>query len=230
MFKKNWFLFLLACLPLFGIAQSEEATTKSGKKVILYPDGTWKYAEEVKTDTREVKEVKLKPEEKKKEKEEVKKTVSPVTTAAPECANEVDMSDDSRTGMRTWRTRNMIIVSEPGGTKEIGLLIQKNSKGILTVFFRPVGAGDCIGEGNKINIVFMDGSKLELTHDNPMNCRGESAANFGGNWGRKKQVEELRSKTIKSIKVWTQQGSVMQTLSAENAEQFRKMFSCLAGQ
>ncbi len=231
MFKNFLLLLFLAGNPALLFSQTVEATTQSGKKVILFPDGTWKYAADIKPEAKE-KEVKVKPEEKKEEKKktEPKKPVAGIPVSVPDCADEVELNEDSKTGIRTWRSRSMIVVAEPGGKKEIGILFQKNSKGILTVFLRPVGAGECIGEGNKINIVFGDGSKLELTHDGFANCRGEAAANFGSNWGRKKQLEELKTKKIKSIRVWTQQGSVQQTLTDENAEQFLKMFNCLSGQ
>ena len=40
--------FIICFADKFLFAQTQEATTNSGKKVILYADGTWKYAEEIK--------------------------------------------------------------------------------------------------------------------------------------------------------------------------------------
>ncbi|MBU3714805.1 MAG: hypothetical protein FGM46_07635, partial [Ferruginibacter sp.] len=43
---KNFFILYISLLliPIYSIAQ-QEATSKNGKKVILYEDGTWKYAD-----------------------------------------------------------------------------------------------------------------------------------------------------------------------------------------
>ena len=46
--KKTLCLLTLIFLGLTVWCQTEEATTRSGRKVILYSDGTWKYAEEKK--------------------------------------------------------------------------------------------------------------------------------------------------------------------------------------
>lgn len=215
--NKLFILVIVALLPHFvSKAQTEEATTKSGKKVILYQDGTWKYADET---------VK-RPEEKTKEPVKEKKAVITTTGVSADCEAMLEITDDSKTGLRITKTKNMIIVAETGGNNQLGIVVQKNSKGIITLGLRPVGAGECIEEGNKVNIVFTDGSKTELAHDGFANCNGESSVSFGGSFGKKKQFDQLRSKKIKTIKVWTRQGSVQQNLSDENQATLLKLLNC----
>lgn len=219
----NRVIILLVCLfaGFTAGAQTIEATTATGKKVILSPDGTWKYAGDEKQKPGE------KPEEPKKE----KKTPTPVTGTMPaDCEELLEVTDDTRTGLRITRSKSRMIADETGGKTQLGIAVQKNSKQIITLLLYPIGSGNCIGEGNKVDIEFTDGSKMELSHDGFANCNGESSINFGGNYGKKKQLELLKTKKIKKIKAWTQQGSVQQTLPADIQEKLLKLFNCLAYQ
>lgn len=204
-------------------AQTQEATTKSGKKVVLYADGTWKYADE----TKPVEQIPASAEKN----EKPKKVVKPAeikTTAVPEnCEEFFETIEEKKSGVTTVRTKNMIIVAEENSSKEIDILLSKNSKGIITLTVKPVGAGNCIGDGNKVNIVYEDGSKTELNHDGFPNCNGEITISFGANYGKKKQLEELSSKKIKLIKAWTQKGTVQEIFSVQNQDDFLKAINCL---
>ncbi len=221
--KKVLLLIFLFAAKTAIWGQSEEATTKSGKKVILYANGTWTYAEGAKTEN------KTKPEEKKEEKKkEADKKPQPETPVMTgDCSDRFETIEDQRTGIRTTRTKNMIIVASEKDTKEIDITLQKGARGVIRISLRPVGAGECIAEGNKIDIEFSDGSKLELSNDETTNCRGEATVNLGGNYGRKKQLEEISTKKIKTMKVWTQLGSVQKEFSEENREQFYQAINCL---
>lgn len=200
-------------------AQTEEATTKSGKKVILFADGTWKYADDMKP--AETKPAPDKPKQSIKEKQDNR-------TAIPEgCDDIFDISEEKKSGLTTISTKNMIIVAEDNSGKEIDILLQRNSKGIITIIIKPIGAGDCIGEGNMVSFSFENGSKTDLSHDGSPNCKNEITISLGGSFGKKKQLEELAAKKVKSIKAWTQKGIVQQTLSAENQEQFMRAINCL---
>jgi len=215
--NRIFILISLALLSYFNLtAQTEEATTKSGKKVILYQDGTWKYAGETVKDAGEPVKDPVK----------VKKPVTTPPGIPADCEALLETYDDTRSGLRITRTLNMLILSETGSNQQIGISMEKNSKGIILLKLRPVGAGDCIGDGNKVNIVFTDGSKTELAHDGFPNCNGESVISFGGSYGKKKQLEQLKTKKIKSIKVWTQQGSVQEILSNDNQQKLARTFNC----
>lgn len=221
---KTIILFLLFVFAdKFLFAQTQEATTNSGKKVILYADGTWKYAEEIKPSVPGV------PAAEKSEKpKKAEKPVEAKVTDLPENCEEYFETVEEKKSKNTYiRTKNMIIVAEESSNKEIDILLSKNSKEIITLTVKPVGAGDCIGEGTKVNIVFEDGSKIELNHDGFSNCNREITISFGANYGKKKQLGELTSKKIKSIKAWTQNGAVQETFSAQNKEEFFKVINCL---
>lgn len=218
---RRTYILMLAFFTCFvSAAQTEEATTKSGKKVILYPDGRWKYADDAAN----------KPAEAVKEpvKEKEKKTVTQATNILPtDCDGSLEIIDDNRSGFRITRTKNRMIAENNGDKGQLGISLQKNSKGIITLYLYPVGAGSCIGEGNRVNIEFTDGSKTEFGHDAFANCSGEAAVNFGGSFGKKKQLELLKTKKVKKIKIWTQEGSVQQQLPPDIQENLQKIFICL---
>jgi len=211
---KKYLWILLMFIAIKGWSQAEEATTSSGRKVILYSNGTWKYAEEKKIEPGK----KVEPEK--------KNTVETIAITG-DCADNLELIEDPRTRVLTTRGKNMIIIAEKDNTKEINISMQRGAKDVISIVFHPVGAGQCIAESNKINIAFTDGSKMDLSNEYT-NCKGEATANFGGSYGRKKPLSDLRSKKIKSIRVWTSDGSVQQTLSAANQDDFLQMLNCLS--
>src|SRR5690349_15913680 len=98
---KKILLFTLVIFFCTGAwSQTEEATTRSGKRVILYTDGTWKYAE---PDTK-------KQEGKKKEPE--KKSVPVPVAVTGDCAENIEVVEDARTRVLTTRGKKLIIIAE----------------------------------------------------------------------------------------------------------------------
>jgi len=211
------FMFLLICLKVS--AQTEEATTQSGKKVILYSNGTWKYAT---TDP------KVSEKDGKKKEPEKKSSPEPIALSG-DCSENLENIEDTRTRIVTTRTKNLIIIAEKNDRKEITISMQRGAKDVISIVFHPVGAGQCVGEGNNIIIFFTDGSRLDLINDFT-NCKGESTASLGGNYGRKKALSDLQSKKIKSIKIFTEEGFVLQNLSSANQEEFQQILNCLSKQ
>jgi hypothetical protein len=52
MYKIILTVIVLFLIQSVSFGQTEEATTQSGKKVLLYADGTWKYADDTKPVTK----------------------------------------------------------------------------------------------------------------------------------------------------------------------------------
>ena len=192
-------LFAIIAAISFSFGQSEEATTKSGKKVILNSDGTWKYAEE-------------------------KKTAIPNNS---DCSNFIETTEDKMTGKKSTAAKSTIVVSTDGGKKGFGILLLQSSTGGLILSIQAVGAGSCVDEGNKINILFADGSKLELASEGKFNCKGNATVYFGGIFGKKRQLEELRTKKIQTMRVWTSDGYVEKDFTEDNSNEFMQTANCL---
>ena len=212
-------MILILLFPVIVFSQTEEATTESGKKVILYADGTWKLKPSSVNDP--AVEIKTKP----KKQEKVKNEVLPVTLDG-DCANLFESIKDKNNTV-IIRTKSFLIVTRPEDRSEVDISMQKGAKGIITISFRTGTGSECIGEGNRITIVFADDSKMEVSNDGPANCRGESVVYFSGPYGKKKQLQELKEKKIRSVKIWTQQSSVTQEFSGDNQEEFKKLVNCI---
>ena len=133
-----------------------EATTKEGKKVILNSDGTWKYSE-----TTEAKE----------------------TKTSFECSDLIANETDKVTGKTTRGTKESIVVSKDG-KNGFGFYIFEGTNSII-LSAKVVGGGACIDDTDKMNILFRDGTRLELVNNTKFNCDGDFTLYFGGVFGKK---------------------------------------------
>lgn len=212
--SKNIFFLFFFLFPFLVSAQTEEATTDSGKKVILYPDGTWKIKPVTNSGINE-------------EKKDSRKNTNPLPVDLNGDCGEVFETIKDKNNTVIVRTKNFLVVTRPEDKTELDISIQKGAKGIITLSLRSGLGSECIGEGNRISIFFTDDTKLELNNEGATNCRGEAIAYFSGPYGKKKQLEELRVKKIKSVKIWTQQGSFTQFFSSENQDELIRLINCI---
>ncbi len=192
------FTVLISMTSSFG--QTQEATTADGKKVILNSDGSWKYAE-------------------------VKKNTTKVNSS--DCSNWIATETDKVSGNTSTAAKHTLFVSTDGGKKGFGIFMMQTSKGELILVIQAVGAGSCIDEGSKINILFTDGSRLELLSEGDFNCKGDATVYFGGVFGKKTQLEELKTKKIQTMRVWTNDGYVEKDFTTDNQEEFLNVINCL---
>ena len=187
-------LLLLFCVTTFG---QIEATTKEGKKVILNPDGTWKY-DETKYESK----------------------------TSFECVDLITNSTDKVTGKVTRGSKESLIVSKDG-KNGFGFYLFEGSNSIV-VSATVVGAGGCIDDTDKMNILFRDGTRLELINNTKFNCDGNFTLYFGGVFGKKKELEQLRTKEIETMRIWTSKSYVEEDFTPENSKAFMKSLDCLA--
>ena len=192
-------LLLVSCFAVF--AQSEEATTKSGKKVILNPDGTWKQAEIIVTESK---------------------------ASDSECSKYIEeiIDNEKVIGKNTFSAKNKVVISNDNGQTGFGIFLTKVSGKTLVMQIH-VGSGACINENGKIDILLVDGSKLALRNIGRLDCKGMASVYFGGSFGKTDQLEELGLKKIKSMKVWTTRGFVEVDFTQQNADDFFNTINCL---
>jgi hypothetical protein len=185
----------------FAFGQTQKATTENGKKVILNEDGTWKYADTVK---------------------------SASTNLDPnDCSNWIKTEEDKVSGKSYTTMKEYLVVSKDGGKKGFGISLMLSGKGSIILSIKAVGAGSCIDRGAKINILFTDGSRLELSTDGDFNCKGNATIYFGNVFGKKKQLAELQTKKIDVMRVWTSDSYIEEKFEDEQAEQFKNSLNCL---
>lgn len=190
-------LLMLRIFLLPASAQIE-ATTNVGKKVLLKNDGTWEY--------------KSQPTEQNH-------------AINMDCSDLVSTELDKVTGKSNTGAKEMIVMSEDGGKSGIGLYILKTEKSII-YSFKVVGSG-CIDDKEKMNVLFRDGTRLEIFNDGDFNCEGKFTLYFGGIFGKKKELEIFRTKEIETIRIWTSRSHVQKNLTAEQSMQIMKTTDCL---
>ena len=190
---------MVLAVSTFSLFAQTEATTKDGKKVILNDDGTWKY------DTTVV----------------VEKTVN------LECSELISTETDKMTGKSSTAAKKTLIISDDGGKNGFGIFLMNSSSGSIIFSIQAVGAGSCIDDDNKMNILFRDGTRLELVNNGKFNCKAKFTLYFGGSFGKKKQLEMLRTKEIETMRIWTSKSYVEKDFTSEQSKQLMKTVDCL---
>jgi len=199
--KKIIFTISILAFTVLSTFAQTEATTNDGKKVILNDDGTWKYVETI------------------VEKQE------PVNSS--DCSNYISTEVDKVTGKSTVAAKEMLIVSKDGGKNGFGFYIMKSDRGSIIFSIQAVGAGSCIDDDNKMNVLFRDGTRIELINDGKFNCDAKYTQYFGGVFGKKKELEMFRTKEVETIRIWTSKGYVEEDFTSEQSKQLLHTVDCL---
>ena len=199
--KKTIFTISILVFTVLSTFAQTEATTNDGKKVILNDDGTWKYVETI------------------IEKQE------PVNSS--DCSNYISTEVDKVTGESIVGAKEMLIVSKDGGKNGFGFYILKTDRGSIIFSIQAVGAGNCIDDDDKMNVLFRDGTRIELVNDADFNCDAKYTQYFGGVFGRKKELEMFRTKEVETIRIWTSDGYVEEDFNSEQSKQLLHTVDCL---
>lgn len=194
-------LLMVLMTMTFAFGQTQKATTENGKKVILNTDGTWKYADTVKT---------------------VQTNLDP-----NDCSNWIKTEEDKVSGKSYTNMKDYLVISQDGGKKGFRINLMLSSSNSIIFSIKAAGAGGCIDKGAKINILFTDGTRMELASDGDFNCKGNATVYFGGVFGKKSQLNELKVKKIETMRVWKSDSYVEQEFDADQAEQFKNALNCL---
>ncbi len=189
---------LILTITSFSVFAQTEATTNDGKKVILNEDGTWKYSEVT------IAETKL----------------------SLECSDLISTKTDKMTGKSSTSSTETLIISDDGGKNGFGIYFMDLS-GTIVFSIQAVGAGSCIDDDNKMNVLFRDGTRLELINNAKFNCDAKFTLYFGGSFGKKKELEIFRTKEIETMRIWTSKSYVEKDFSSDQSKQFMKTIDCL---
>lgn len=176
------------------------ATTEKGEKVILKENGTWEYIETIENKASDL---------------------------SVECSDLIITEEDKMTGKSSTGAKNTLIISDDGGKNGLGIYALNGSKSTI-IIIQAVGAGSCIDDDNKLNILFRDGSRLELFNDAKFNCDAKMTLYFGGIFGKKKQLKELTSKEVETMRVWTSKSYVEKDFSSDQSKQLMQTLKCLS--
>lgn len=142
-----------------------------------------------------------------------------------DCSKWIKTKIDKVTGDTFTSAKDFLLVG--GWEKGIDIYMQKIFKRDLILYIHVLEEISCIEVGEKINILFTDGSRLELANEGEFNCDGKATVYFGDNFGKKKQLEELKTKKIQTMRVGTSDGYVEKDFTKDNQEEFYHVINCL---
>jgi hypothetical protein len=179
------------------------AETSEGDKVELNKDGTWDFV-----------------------KEEPTNSVASPPVESIECSDVISTTEDEMTGKKTTAMKETLIISENGGKSGLGLYLMKSNKSII-LSGKAVGAGSCIDDDDKMNILFRDGTRVEIANNGDFNCKASFTVYFGGVFGNKKNLELLKEKEIEKMRIWTSDGFVEKEFSQQQSKELLTAFNCL---
>jgi hypothetical protein len=198
--KKIFLTIVLGIFSIISLYSQTQATTNDGKKVILNDDGTWKFSEETKSQTVEIDN--------------------------SDCSKYILTDVDKVTGKSSTAAKDMLVISQDGGKNGFGIYLLKGSNSII-LSIKAVGAGNCIDDDNKMNILFRDGTRLELVNDSKFNCDAKYTQYFGGVFGKKKELEMFKTKEIETMRIWTSESYVQENFTPEQSKEFMNTINCL---
>ena len=120
----------------------------------------------------------------------------------------------------------MLIVSKDGGKKGFRIFITKFGRGRIMFSIKALGAGGCIDDDDKMNVLFRDGTRIALTNDGDFNCDGDYTQYFGGAFQKKKELEMFRTKEIETIRISTSDSYVEEDFSSDQSIELMKTVDC----
>lgn len=141
-----------------------------------------------------------------------------------DCADLIKIESDKVTG-KTTRYFSLVVSQDQKNGFALNVIEFQKSNTLLLI--TAVGAGSCIDDDDKANILFSDGSRMEVKNMGEFNCKGQFTLRLGPAFVTKKQAKELSEKAISTLRVWTSDGYVEEDFTAEEGEQLRAALKCL---
>lgn len=136
---------------------------------------------------------------------------------------------DAVTGRTIIASKAPLVVSADGGVTGLSIYFLA-VPGSLAMSIKAVGAGNCIDDSHKIQLLFTDGTWLELTNDGSFNCDAKFVLLFGSVIGKMKILKQLRSKEVAIMRVHTSQGAVERKFSLLESQCLVNQLDCILEQ
>lgn len=200
--NKQLFTLIILICSLTSICGQLKATTEDGKNVILNENGSWEFV-----------------------KSEILTSEQPLKPS--DCGAFISTEIDKVTGKSTTASKETLIISSDGGRTGFGILML-NISGTVVLSIQAAGGGSCIDDDDKMNILFRDGTRIELINNGKFNCEGKFTLYLGGKLGGKKELESFKSKEIEIMRIWTSKSYVEMDFNVSQSRQFLQTVSCLS--
>ena len=136
---------------------------------------------------------------------------------------------DRITGKQSWSAKEKIIVSADKNRQGISFYIIKHTDHPYIIMVL-TGAADkfrCVDKGDKINILFRDGTKLEMVNQGNSNCEGRFSLYFGDVFQKIDELNQLITKPVEAVRMWGRGEFIEENFTTKNASDLMHVLSCL---
>jgi hypothetical protein len=123
--------------------------------------------------------------------------------------------------------RKRVAVSEDSKSGFIFFLLAAERDLSLNVKVVEGSRNACLDSKAEIAILFADGSRLSLRSSDDFNCSGDATVYFGGVFGKYDELEELATKKIKAMRIYTYKSNVQSDFTDAQASEILNQISCL---
>jgi hypothetical protein len=141
------------------------------------------------------------------------------------CDSIMDYEKDKMDDSETWFMKSPIRLGEGKGSITSNLVM--GSQTMTVIWINTAEGAGCIDKGNRLDILFTDGTKLQLSTHGTFNCQEKSTFYFHRAMGTEKHLDTFCEKTIATIRVWSMKTHNQQDLSEADAIHLRDAFKCL---
>lgn len=196
--KKSIMLFLTIMITGFVFAQ-QTAKLEDGRVVLLNDDGTWEY----KQDSPSTPTVKI---------------------ASSECEKLIQTSVDRMTGTETTKFKKpMTFLKSSNEWLTVDVNKIKSDYGLVMMV---TSKNNCVTAGDKIFILYRDGTRAEFENVNEFNCDGMVIVFFFGGEPSEK-LADLGNKEIEAIRVITSNSFVEVKLKNKQSKKIMESINCI---
>lgn len=145
-----------------------------------------------------------------------------------DCDQYVTTTTDKVTGQSYTHSNEDFILTNSDGLEALNIIILKRANGSIAFSLRVLSEVTCIDDKSKMNILFRDGSRLELVNDGKFNCDGRYIQCFGGLCGKKRHLKKMATLEIETIRIGTLNSFVQFDLTNEESLQLLNVFKCIS--
>jgi len=145
-----------------------------------------------------------------------------------ECEDLIKTRADTTLDYSFSMSKNQLVISDDGGKTGFGIGCSRfGVTNSILIMIKVVGAGRHIDEGNVVDILFRDGTRLTLSNGSSTRAVRLGIC-FGGVFQKNKELNELTTKEIEIMQVWTNKGYIIKGFSSEQSKILMNTLKCLS--
>jgi hypothetical protein len=148
-------------------------------------------------------------------------------TAVAQCDNWIVYEEDKMTQKGNWMMAENIVLLEDGEEEGIGMTLLLSSDKKTVIWVNKVVGSGCIDENANVEILFTDKYNVSVLCNGKFNCDAKATIYLGGIFGKLALLDDLSTRYIETIRIWTMKGYVQKDLSPANQQKLKEVFACL---